>query len=339
MPLKINILLFLFFAIFFINTNSVENSNAANNKANSNKNIVIKHKAKNLQPKTKIVKISANNKHIILHNKKNKRTIKRSSDPIYQENNFCFLAIDANTGDILFSQRANEKSHPASVTKLMTVYILFEQLKEKNLRLNSRIYFSHNASSKTRMKLDIKPGDSISVLEAIYAMIVLSANDVSAAVAEKISGSERNFGHLMTKKARELGMINTTFTNPHGLFHPSHKTTASDMLKLAYALQRNLPEYYHYFSYTNFKFRGREIKGHNQITQNYIGATGLKTGYIKAAGYNIVSSAQRNRKSVLAAVFGCKSSTQRVECMKKLLDASFNKLDSKNKSQIQNISF
>jgi len=250
----------------------------------------------------------------------------------YKLNSFCFLAIDAKTGDVLFSKNPNEKCYPASLTKLMTLYILFDNLKQKKLKMSSRIYFSRIASSKQRMKLDIKPGDSISVYEAINALVILSANDVASAVAEKISGSEYNFAKNMTRQARLLGMKSTNFNNPSGLFHPDQKTNAIDLIKLGMAIKSDFPEYYHFFSKTSFIFRGRMIYGHNTITKTYPGAEGLKTGFVKASGYNIVSSVTQNGKTVFAAVLGANSKYERDSYMKNLLDQSFEKI-SYNKSR------
>lgn len=251
---------------------------------------------------------------------------KEKSPTDYKLNNFCFLAVDGQSGDVLFAKSPGEKCYPASLTKLMTLYILFEELSKRNLKMNSRIYFSHSASMKQRMKLGIQPGDSISVLEAIQALIILSANDVAAAVGEKIAGSEKVFGSIMTKKAKELCMKSTNFYNASGLFHPDQQTTAIDLIKLGIAIKRDFPEYYHFFSKTSFEFRNRTISGHNDITKNYYGAEGLKTGFVKASGFNIVSSATRNGKTVFAAILGANSKFERDEYMKNLLDQSFEKL-------------
>jgi D-alanyl-D-alanine carboxypeptidase (penicillin-binding protein 5/6) len=250
-------------------------------------------------------------------------------------NNFCFVSIDGRNGKILYSKNANEKCYPASLTKLMTLYILFENLSDGRLSMNSRIYFSNSASMKQRMKLNIKPGDSISVYEAIHALIILSANDVAAAVSEKISGSEYNFSKLMTIKAKKLGMNSTSFSNPSGLFHPNQKTTPLDLIKLGIAIRNDFPEYYHFFSKTQFIFRGRMIHGHNAITRYYPGAEGLKTGFVKASGYNIVSSASRGGKTIFAAVMGASSKSQRDQYMKDLLDKSFKKASRSSRKSIR----
>lgn len=237
------------------------------------------------------------------------------------------MAIDAKTGKILFSKKAHERCHPASLTKLMTLYILFDYLDRNKLTLNDKIVFSRYASSKPRSKLDVPAGDAITVRQAISALIVLSANDVAVAVGENIAGSEGKFVQLMNKKAKELKLSNTQFYNPSGLFHPQQRSTAADMIRLAVSLKHNFPQYYKYFSETSFNFRGRTISGHNKITKNYPGAEGLKTGYISQSGFNIVSSASKDKKTVFAAVLGGKTSQERDIFMFKLLDASFSKLE------------
>ena len=246
-------------------------------------------------------------------------------------NNFSVLAVDANTGEILFAKNAHESRYPASLTKLMTLYMIFDRLDKNRLSLDEKIRFSKNASSKPRSKLGVQSGDSITVREAIDALIVLSANDVASAVAEHIAGSELEFGRMMTKKAKILKMYKTNFYNPSGLFHPAQKTTASDMIKLGISLRQNFPQYYKYFSKTNFNFRGREINGHNRITANYPGAEGLKTGYISQSGYNLISSASREEKTIFAAVLGGKTSRERDAYMEKLLNASFSKANGKTR--------
>lgn len=237
------------------------------------------------------------------------------------------MAIDAKTGKILFSKKAHERCHPASLTKLMTLYILFDYLDKNKLTLNDKIVFSRYASAKPRTKLGVAAGDAITVRQAISALIVLSANDVAVAVGENLGGSEVKFVSLMNKKARELKLFNTQFHNPSGLFHPQQRSTAADMIRLAVSLKHNFPQYYKYFLETSFDFRGRTISGHNKITKNYPGAEGLKTGYISQSGFNIVSSASKDKKTVFAAVLGGKTSQERDVFMFKLLDASFSKLE------------
>lgn len=293
-----------------------KNNNVSKNNSNHNHNNINHNNTKNNLPKPSQAVV-----------------VKKPSTQIQQAqtNNLSILAVDANTGEILFAKNANATRYPASLTKLMTLYMVFDLLDKDKLSLNDKIRFSKNAASKPRSKLGVQAGDSITVKEAINALIILSANDVAAAVAEHISGSEIEFGKMMTRKAKALKMYKTNFYNPSGLFHPTQKTTASDMIKLGISLKQNFPQYYKYFSKTSFNFRGRDINGHNRITANYPGAEGLKTGYISQSGYNLISSASRNQKTVFAAVLGGKTSRERDLYMEKLLDASFTKANGKTR--------
>ena len=304
------------------NNNNVNINHTNNNIHTKNNNII--HTKNNNIIHTKITpKITPKPMHAIV---KKTATHQNLSD---QLDGFSVLAVDANTGKILFSKNADETRYPASLTKLMTLYMMFDLLDRNRLSLNDKIRFSQNAASKPRSKLGVQCGDYITVKEAINALIVLSANDVASAVAEHISGSELEFAKMMTRKARSLKMYKTNFYNPSGLFHPSQKTTASDMIKLGIGLKQNFPQYYKYFLRTSFNFRGKDISGHNRITANYPGAEGLKTGYISQSGYNLISSASRDQKTVFATVLGGKTSRERDVYMEKLLDASFTKASRK----------
>jgi D-alanyl-D-alanine carboxypeptidase len=327
------------------NSNKIKIQTKIKQKSNQNfskstnlnqKNIVRKtlltgvHSPKNLKNPREVIKTNDNRIKSFYLNGKKFFYKDEYSPSNYKLNNFCFLAIDGRSGDVLFAKNPNEKCYPASLTKLMTLYILFENLAKKNLKMNSRIYFSKLACAKQKKNLNLTPGDSISVFEAIQAMIVISANDVAAAFAEKISGSEENFSKLMTLKAKELGMNSTKFGNASGLFHPIQQTTAIDLLRLSIAIKRDFPQYYHFFSQTNFSFRGKTLSTHNRVTRNYPGANGFKTGFTHASGFNIVSSATRNGRDVLAVVIGADTAPRRDAYMMNLLDQSFSKLNSLN---------
>ena len=263
-----------------------------------------------------------------------KTTTSQNSPVKLQENkSLAIFAVDADTGKVLFSKQAYEKRYPASLTKMMTLYALFNKLDRDEISLNDKIYFSQYASSKPRSKLGIPAGQYVTVREAISAIVVLSANDVATAVGEHLAGSEANFSRMMNNHAKKLKMYNTNFSNASGLFHPAQRTTAADMVRLGVALQNDFPQYYKYFGETSFNFRGRAINGHNNITANYNGATGLKTGYISQSGFNLVSSASRDQKRVFATVLGGKTARERDLYMRKLLDASFLKID-KNRGRV-----
>ncbi len=214
------------------------------------------------------------------------------------------LVIDANTGRTLHDRDADELRYPASLTKMMTVYLVFEEIEAGRLSYGTRITASARAAGRSPSKIGLRVGEQISVRTAVEALIVKSANDVATAVAEHISGSEWRFARRMTAKARQLGMANTVFRNASGLPNSEQVTTARDIVKLALALQDHFPQHYHHFKKTRFRYRGRTIRGHNAITRSFPGAEGLKTGYIRASGFNIVSAVRRGRKHVVAAVFG-----------------------------------
>lgn len=347
----------IFLLIFVFLYGIINSSFSKENNVNIKKVIIKKHESKNKSSSITVKKInsknlasscnvkktlaqaknySPNEKIFYLNGQKLSYQHEMSPSGANKLNNFCFLAVDGKSGDVLFAKNPNEKCYPASLTKLMTLYILFEQLASKKLKMNSRIYFSKASASKQRSKLGVAPGDSISVFEAIQSLIILSANDTAAAVGEKISGSEAKFGELMTRKARELGMSSTSFQNASGLFHPNQKTTAIDLVRLGIAIKRDFPQYYHLFSKTSFNFRGRTIYGHNSITRDYEGAEGLKTGFVRASGFNIVSSATRDGRTIFAAVLGAGSKFQRDEYMKNLLDQSFSKLSSSKRRDYRN---
>lgn len=230
------------------------------------------------------------------------------------------LIADAATGQVLESENADVQNYPASLTKMMTLYLTFEALHKGVLHWDDKIVLSENAESKEPFKFAIGAGKMITVNEAVLGMIVLSANDAAVAVAEKLGGSEAAFGEIMTAKARALGMNNTVFRNPAGLPDPQQMTTAADMAKLAVALMRDYPEDYKLFSTRTFKFRGMKFHGHNRVMTRYPGADGIKTGYTEASGYNLVSSASRNGKRVVGVVLGGKTSQARDEEMTALLD-------------------
>lgn len=235
------------------------------------------------------------------------------------------LLLDARTGEVLASENPDELNHPASLTKMMSVYMVLDAIKSGNLTWDSKVPFSKYASARPPTKLRVKEGDEITVKEAVLAMIVLSANDVAAAVGEKLGGTERNFGNMMTRKARELGMVNTTFYNASGLPHPDQFTTARDMSTLGVALIRDFPKDYALFSTKSFEFRGRTIHGHNNLMYRYKGMDGIKTGYTNASGFNLVSAVEHGGRRVIGVVLGGRTAASRDKIMEKLIDAHIGK--------------
>ncbi|GEO82579.1 D-alanyl-D-alanine carboxypeptidase [Pararhodospirillum oryzae] len=236
---------------------------------------------------------------------------------------YAALVVDAASGKVLYARNADTRNYPASLTKMMTLYLLFETVEQGKLSLASRIPVSARAAGQPPSKLGVSAGSTIRVEDAILALVTRSANDIAVAVAEAVGGSESAFAQRMSAKARALGMVNTTFKNASGLPNSGQTTSARDMVLLALALQRHFPKYYHYFSTTSFRFDGRTITTHNHVLSQYAGADGLKTGYINASGYNVVSSAVRGGQRLVAAVMGGRTARSRDQEMMSLLDKGF----------------
>jgi D-alanyl-D-alanine carboxypeptidase len=231
------------------------------------------------------------------------------------------LVVDANSGRVLHEKAADELRFPASLVKLMTLYMLFEQIEAGRMTLRTKIRFSAHAVGQKPSKLDVDEGTEIEALDAIKALITKSANDVAVAVAEHIAGSEDRFAQLMTQKARQLGMQSTTFRNASGLPDPGQVTTARDMIVLALRLQDDFSRHYHLFSTRYFTFNGDTYRNHNSLLFRYPGLDGMKTGYIRMSGFNLVASARRGGKHVVAVVFGGATAGRRNITVRGLLDA------------------
>lgn len=235
------------------------------------------------------------------------------------------MVIDANTGRVLHDQAADEPRFPASLTKMMTLYVVFELMEQGRLTPATRIRISDTAASAPPTKLGLSSGSDIALLDAIRALIVHSANDISIAVAEHIAGSEEKFAGLMTRKARQIGMMKSTFRNAHGLPDPEQQTTARDMLTLAMRLNDDFPNQYKLFSTRSMTTHGRAHRNHNTMLVTYEGMDGIKTGYIRSSGFNLVASVRRGGKHVVAVVFGGTSASARNVYMRALLDRSLPK--------------
>lgn len=235
------------------------------------------------------------------------------------------MVIDANTGKVLHASQADELRHPASLTKMMTLYLVFEEIERDRLSLDTKIRMSERAASAPPSKLGLKAGEEISVSNAIRALSTKSANDIAVALAEHIGGSEEEFARMMTEKARLLGMSKTTFRNASGLPNLEQVTTARDMLTLALRLQDDFPQHYHFFSVKTFTFKGRTYRTHNSLLRTYSGMDGLKTGYIRMSGFNVVSSVRRGGRRVVAVVFGGATAASRNAEMRALLDRTIPK--------------
>jgi len=238
-------------------------------------------------------------------------------------NKYAAIVIDAKTGGILYQRNMNKKLHPASLTKMMTLFLTFEALDDGRIHLNDRVKFSRNAYNQAPSKLGLKPGETISVQNAILALVTKSANDVAVALAEKVGGSESGFVNNMNRKAGFLGMTQTHFENPHGLHNARQITTARDMAVLSRALMQYFPHHYHYFSTDSFAYNGVTYHNHNKLMKSYRGMDGLKTGYIAKSGFNLAASAVRDNRRLIGIVFGGRTSNSRNAHMRKILDDAF----------------
>lgn len=234
------------------------------------------------------------------------------------------IVTDARTGAVLMAANPDEPRYPASLTKMMTLYLTFEALRDGRISLSSQVPVSYSAASMPPSRLGLTAGISLTVEEAILALVTKSANDAAAALGELLGGgSEQRFAQMMTLKARALGMTNTTFRNASGLPDMDQVSTARDMALLGRRLLQDFPDRYSYFSTPHFVFRGRTIWNHNRLLQEYDGADGIKTGYVNDSGFNLVASAQRDGVRLVAAVFGGRTGRERDRHMMALLDRGF----------------
>lgn len=229
------------------------------------------------------------------------------------------FVIDAKSGKVLYSRNADARRYPASLTKMMTLYLVFEDLKRGKINLNTRIKMTRHAANQPPSKLGIKPGRTFTVKQAIYALVTKSANDVATAVGEKLSGSEKAFARRMTIKARQLGMHRTTFKNANGLPNRHQVTTARDMSKLGLALKEHFPKKFSYFKTRSFKYGRKRYRNHNRLLGRIKGVDGIKTGYTRASGFNLVSSVSRGNRKIVAVVLGGKSGKARNAQMARLI--------------------
>jgi D-alanyl-D-alanine carboxypeptidase (penicillin-binding protein 5/6) len=248
---------------------------------------------------------------------------------LYDHAKYAAILVDAKTGEVLYSRRPDAARHPASITKVMTLYLLFEALETGEISMRDRITFSARAAGQAPSKLPTRKGDTITVEEAIKALTVKSANDVAVAVAERLGGTEANFAELMTKKARYLGMKNTRFVNASGLPNVNHSTTARDIAILSLATLQHFPQYYKYFSEPEFVYANQVMKSHNRLLVNMPGADGIKTGYTAAAGFTLAASAQRDGRRLIAVVLGGPSTMARDKNVQALLEAGFDVMKSR----------
>lgn len=237
-----------------------------------------------------------------------------------RNSNIAAIVVDGHTGRIIYARNENEQRFPASITKVMTLYLLFEQLEQGHLRLDSDIRISAFAAAQKPTRLGLRPGESISVDDAIKAVVTRSANDIAVAIAEAIGGDESHFAALMTQKAHELGMNRTHFANASGLPNAEQLTTAQDLAVLGRAIQERFPRYYRYFATRVFYYRHAAIRNHNHLLDHVEGMDGIKTGYTNASGFNLLSSVKRGGHSLIAVVLGGASAAGRDRIMAGLIE-------------------
>ncbi|WP_291745283.1 D-alanyl-D-alanine carboxypeptidase family protein [Bauldia sp.] len=230
------------------------------------------------------------------------------------------IVVDAKSGKVLYSDQADSKRYPASLTKMMTLYLLFSAIGNRRVGTRTAFRMSEHCAALPPSKLGLKPGQTIPARDAILALVTKSANDVACAVGEHLGGSEGAFAQKMTAQAQRLGMTNTVFRNASGLPDPAQVTTARDMAILGRALQRDFPRSFRYFKTRSFRWNGKTYLNHNKLLGRVDGVDGIKTGYTSASGFNLVCSAERGRSEVIAVVLGGNTANARDARMKELLE-------------------
>lgn len=243
--------------------------------------------------------------------------------PSLADDRYAAFVMNARTGEVLLDDQADEGRFPASLTKIMTLYMVFEALERGEITLDTRWTASRTAAGQPPSRLGLRRGDVITVEQAIRALVVQSANDVAVLVAENMGGSQARFCANMTARARELGLTNTRFVNPSGLPDPAQRTTARDMARLGQRIWQDFPEYYHYFQTADNTFGRTYGRNHNHLLGAVEGVDGIKTGYTRASGFNLVSAAERNGERVIVVVMGGETADARDAQVTYLIDGAF----------------
>src|SRR5256886_3016581 len=238
---------------------------------------------------------------------------------------FASIIVDGNSGATLQSNNPDASRHPASLTKIMTLYLLFERLEAGKMKLDTEMDVSEHASEQAPTKLGLKPGQTIRVEDAIKGLVTRSANDAAVVIAEAVAGDEGDFAKLMTRKARALGMTKTAYRNASGLPDDEQVTTARDQSTLGRAIQDRFPRYYRYFSTTAFNYHGHSIRNHNKLLGSVEGVDGIKTGYTHASGFNLVTSMRPGNRHLVGVVMGGRSGGSRDAIMRNLLAENLDK--------------
>ncbi len=252
---------------------------------------------------------------------------------LYNQARYAAIVVDAASGEVLYARRADQPRYPASITKVMTSYLVFEGLATGRISLSDPVVMSRHASNQPPSKLGLRPGESLTVDQALRIVATKSANDVAVALAETIGGSEARFAALMTLRAQELGMTNTRFVNASGLPDTRQISTARDIAILSRAVLRDYPQYYHYFSEKRTTFRGQAMNSHNRLLMKMPGVDGIKTGFTNASGYNLAASAVRDGKRLITVVLGGNSTAARDDNVEDLLNAGFDVLAKRKAGQ------
>ena len=236
---------------------------------------------------------------------------------------YASIVVDEQTGKVLHASNPDRRRYPASLTKMMTLYMVFDALKRGKLKLNQRLKVSRRAQGMAPSKLGLRRGQTITVKDAILALITKSANDVAVVVAEALGKTEINFAKMMTAKAKSLGMRKTRFRNASGLPNRRQISTARDMATLARRLIKDYPQFYHFFGTQRFSYKRRTYRNHNKLLRAYPDVDGIKTGYIRASGFNLVASTKRYGRRLIGVVFGGKSAKSRDRHMRKLFNRAY----------------
>ncbi|MDE2380463.1 D-alanyl-D-alanine carboxypeptidase family protein, partial [Bradyrhizobium sp.] len=244
--------------------------------------------------------------------------VHREAAPSYSPQ-FASIIVDGNSGATLQATSPDALRHPASLTKIMTLYLLFERLEAGKMKLDTEMSVSEHASEQAPTKLGLRPGQSLRVEDAIKGLVTRSANDAAVVIAEAIGGDEDDFARMMTRKARALGMSKTVYRNASGLPNDEQVTTARDQATLGRAIQDRFPRYYRYFATASFNFRGQSIRNHNHLLGSVEGVDGIKTGYTRASGFNLVTSMRRSNRHLIGVVLGGRSGGSRDAIMRNLL--------------------
>jgi D-alanyl-D-alanine carboxypeptidase len=236
------------------------------------------------------------------------------------------MIIDGETGKVLYSRHADLERHPASLTKLMTLYMLFKALKSGQMTLQTPMRVSAHAAAQQPTKLYLKPGQTITVDDAIRSIVIISANDVAVVIAEALGGTESHFAQMMNREAHAMGLHNTNYHNASGLPDPLQITTASDLAVIARHVAYDFPQYFHYFGITGFDYHGRHYRSHDHLVGSYEGADGMKTGFTDGAGFNLVTSVVRGNMNIIGVVMGGRTARSRDGEMVRLLNDTFTKI-------------